>query len=222
MKIIPIHYKISKPVKNYKEIKLEAGQMKIFMACGKFEGFYNKAYSIAHCQVSETPMAFFVLAPEVIKEKMFESEVIFNPQIISAKEVRDISQDKKTLDKMGVAPEVGNANKLVIPNVIEYQEPCMSFPFRKPKKVKRYNWIKVSYEIPGFFGLKRVERELEGIASEIFQHEFDHLQGKNIYFESESPVKWWELIGTEKSKGGTSLDNPEELGLNRAKEKAVN
>jgi len=204
MEIIKIHYKISKPVVSYKEIRVEAREMRRFIVLGKFKGFYNKAFSIAHCQVSETPMSFFVLAPECVKEKMFVDDVIINPIIIEAKENKEIAGRE-------------------IKNSIEYQEPCMSFPYRRPKRVIRYDVIKIKYQIPGFFGfgLKTIEAELKGIASEIFQHCYDLTRGKNIYFESETPVKWWELIGTEKSKGGTSLDNPEGLNLKRAKEKRV-
>ena len=204
MEIIKIHYKISKPVASYKEIKKEATEMRRFIVLGKFKGFYNKAFAIANMQVSQTPMAFFVVAPDCIKEKMFADDVIINPEIVESKTHKEIAGSK-------------------IVNGIEYQEPCMSFPFRKPKRVMRYDVIKVKYQIPGFFGfgLKTVEAELKGIASEIFQHCYDLMQGRNIYFESETPVKWWELIGTEKSKGGTSLDDPEGLNLKKSSEKSL-
>jgi peptide deformylase len=209
MEICKIHYKISKPVTSYKEIKEEAEKMRRFIVLGDFKGYYNKAFSLSHCQVSETPYAFFVTAPECIKEKMFADDVIINPQIVEANKTKEIKSN---------AGKMGEKNVISIPNIIEYQEPCMSFPFRKPKAVKRYDVIRVRYQIPGFFRFKTIEATLSGIASEIFQHEYDHCQGKNIYFESENPVKWWELLGTPKSKGGTSLDPPEELGLKRAKE----
>ncbi len=210
MEIIKIHYKISKPVGSYKEIKKEAEAMRRFIILGNFKGFYNKAFAIAHCQVSETPYAFFVVAPECVKEKMFEDDVIINPQIIEARPTKEIRPKKLTMTEGEV---------LSIPNIVEYQEPCMSFPFRTPKRVNRYDVISVRYQIPGFLRLKTIHTTLSGIASEIFQHEFDHLGGRNIYFQSETPVRWWELIGTPKSKGGTSLDSPEELGLKRAEEK---
>jgi hypothetical protein len=59
---------------------------------------------------------------------------------------------------------------------------------------------------------------LSGIASEIFQHEYDHTLGKNIFFTSENPVKWWELIGNPKPVGGTSLDQFDPTGLTPSKE----
>ena len=208
MKIIPIHYKISKPVSNYKEIKEEVALMERFIVRGQFKGYYNKAFAIAHCQVSETPFAFFVVAPECINEKMFKGQVIINPKIIASPFVKKIAREGATIDNQTIE----------VPNTIEYSEPCMSFPFRQPKRVMRFDVIKVQYQIPSFFGLRTVKADISGIASEIFQHEYDHTRGKNIYFESEKPVKWWELIGTAKSKGGTSLDSPENLELKRAKE----
>lgn len=214
--IIKIHYKISKPVASYSEIKEEADKMLRFIVRGRFLGFYNKAFAIAHCQVSETPYAFFVVSPEVVNEKLFEKQVIINPQIVSSPLYLEMplaktNAPKDVLDKLG--------NKVVkVPNALEYNEPCMSFPFRQPKRIVRYNKIKVKYQIKTMFGLKTIERELGGIASEIFQHEYDHTIGKNIYFETGTPIKWWELIGRPKSKGGTSLDDPDELGLLKSKE----
>lgn len=221
MKIIKIHYKISKPVSNYKEIKAVAEEMKRFIVVGKFEGFYNKAFAIAHCQVSETPMSFFIVAPDCVNEGMFKGQVIINPQIISAPLQKNIAVYPEAVKKLGLDPEKIKGKPVNIPNAIEYLEPCMSFLFRRPKKIIRYDEIHVRYQIPSFFGLKTITADLVGIASEIFQHEYDHTQGKNIYFESETPVKWWELIGTPKSKGGTSLDNPDELGLFQSKEISI-
>lgn len=217
MEIIKIHYRLSKPVQAYKEIKEEAERLKRFIVSGKFKGYYNKAFALPHSVVSETPFAFFVVAPEVMAEKMFKGQVIINPEVVEAKEFFDV----KGADLKDI-PAPLKDTPIKIPNMVDYQEPCMCFPFRQPKKVRRYNKIKVRYQIPTMLGgLKTIEEELQGIASEIFQHDTDHINGKNIYFESENPVKWWELIGTPRSKGGTSLDNPDDLGLKRAKENAV-
>jgi len=209
MEIIKAHYKVSKPVVSYKEIKKEADELRRFIVRGQFKGYYNKAFAIAHAEVSEIPYAFFVVSPDVMVEKMFLGDVIINPQIVEA----NLTKEIKTPNNTG--------NKIFVANTIEYQEPCLSFPYRKPKWLTRFDVIRVKYQIKGLLGFKTIEAELKGIASEIFQHEYDHTQGKNIYFESEAPVKWWELIGTAKSLGGTSLDAPEGLNLNRAKENPV-
>jgi peptide deformylase len=174
-----------------------------FIWKGGFKGFYNKAFAIAHCQVSETPYAFFVVSGELVKEKWFKQQVVINPEILEAPDRIE-----------GTLP---NGKTIFAPNAIEYDEPCMSFPFRKPKKVLRYNKIKIRYQIPTLFGMKTVVEWCMGVKSEIFQHEYDHTKGENIYFKAENPVKWWELIGNPKSKGGVSLDKEPE-DMKRAKE----
>lgn len=206
LKIIKIHYKISKPVSRFNEISKEAKGLLNFITNGNYKGFYNKAYAIAHTQVSETPYAFFVVANECVTNnpkmqwyKMFESQVIINPKIIEALEYKN--------------------DGVKIPNMVEYNEMCMSFPFRTPKRVSRYDKITVEYQIKSFFGLKTVKTTLNGIASEIFQHECDHMQGKNIYFESETPVEWWKLLGNKRPVGGVSLDQFDPSGMTPAKEK---
>lgn len=209
MKIVKIHYKVSKKIQFYSEIKEEAEKMKRYVARGSFEGYYNKAFSMSHAQVSETPYCFFVVAQECINEKMFVNRVIINPQIISAS-TDNVLKDKNI--------DTEQEEIILLPNIIEYQEMCMSFPFRKPKGVKRYNNIEVQYQVPGIFGLKTIHCNLSGIASEIFQHEYDHTIGKNIYFESEKPVVWWELIGNTKPIVGSALEHFDPRGLEVSKE----
>lgn len=219
MQIIKIHYKVSKPVSNYKEIKAEVNLMRRFIVRGDFKGFYNKAFVIAHKQVSETPMSFFVVSPDVMEEKMFKSDVIINPEILFSPTYKEVTGDSQLYSGKSADGKDAKQHIVKMPNGIEYQEPCLSFPFRKPKRLMRYNEITVRYQIKTLFGLKTVDQDLDGLASQIFQHAFDHTQGKNIYFESENPVKWWEQIGKEKSKGGTSLDAPEDLELQRSGQK---
>jgi peptide deformylase len=201
MEICKIHYKLSKPVSRHKEIKADAVKLLRFVERGAFQGFYNKAFAVAHAQVSETPYAFFVVAQECVNEKMFPHRIIINPEIIEAPLHKKIDQ-------------------LTIPNTTEYQEPCLSFPFRKPKRIIRFDYIKVKYQVPRrLWGFKTIKTDLTGIASEIFQHECEHIQGKNIYFESETPVKWWELLGSKRPVGGVSLDQFDPSGMTPAKEK---
>ncbi len=63
-----------------------------------------------------------------------------------------------------------------------FEEGCMSFPFRKSKKVQRYNDIKVEYYIP-FLDVHLIKKTkvLTDIEAYIFQHEIDHANGVNIY-----------------------------------------
>lgn len=207
MNIIKIHYKSSKPVVRFGEIKEQAAELVKLITDGGYKGFYNKAYAIAHCQVSENPYAFFVVAGECVVNnpkmqwyKMFKSQIIINPKILEGASQKDIGGAK-------------------VPNTIEYNEMCMSFPFRTPKRLKRFDRIKVQYQVPGFFGLKTVKATLSGVASEIFQHEYDHIRGKNIYFESETPMKWWELKGNDKPVGADGKFDPRDLSP--VKEKIV-
>ncbi len=185
MQIIKIHYKISKPVERYSEIAKDAENLKQFIVSGPFKGLWRKAYGLAHCQVSESPMAFFVLIPELVE--VFGSQVIINPEIVNA----------PIKVSAGAFQEIPNAN--------EFQEGCMSFPYRHMKRMIRFNIIDVRYQIKGVFGFKTIEKRLEGQESQMFQHEYDHLQGKNIFFESEKPWKWWEV--SEVASAGQLREN---------------
>jgi len=205
MEIVKPHYKISKPVKNWKEIKGQAEEMlKMFAPDYNWKGYYNKAFVIAHSEVTETPYSFFVVSPEVVNEGMFEKQIIINPVITSALEV---------VDKEGIQ----------IPNTKVYDEPCLQFAFRRPKPVKRYLEIAVHYQTVNWLGrLKDNVVTLNGIASQIFQHAVEHIEGSNIFFKRETPVKWWELLGKDKPVCGDSLDMFDPTGLTPAKEQAQN
>lgn len=196
-KIIPIHYKLSKPVESFKDIKEKAIATRDFMDSARYEGYYNKAFAIAHCQVDETPYSFFVVSEEVLAEKMFPSRIIINPVILEKKMTREI----------GVANGISPVN-----NVVTYEEACMSFPFRQPKKIHRYDRIKIHYQIPtALGGLKSIQEEAMGIKSQIFQHEVEHCNAHNIYFYPSKPVAWWDLIGTERPNiTGSSIDRKAE------------
>jgi peptide deformylase len=71
------------------------------------------------------------------------------------------------------------------------REGCLSFPFRPMIKVKRYDEIVVSYDIISIknnllgkpqLATGRIEnRKLTGLAARVFQHEFEHLNGKSIF-----------------------------------------
>jgi len=69
-------------------------------------------------------------------------------------------------------------------NVKRYPEACMSFQHRNPKKVDRYAIIKVRYQIPKMLGngFKTIEEEIDGLKAHIFQHEIDHANRKNIFY----------------------------------------
>ena len=79
---------------------------------------------------------------------------------------------------------------------IVLEEGCLTYPGLLVK-VKRPSMIRVRFNTPN----GEIEtRQFIGMSARVFQHEYDHLQGKNIYFESETPRKWWELEGTKQGK----------------------
>lgn len=198
MEIIKSHYAISKPVRNYAEIRKEAEALKKFIDNPRLKGYYNKAYAICHCQVSETPYAFFVVADDVIVEGLLKHKVIINPEIIETPATMRV----KLKDKKGKV-----VSDKEVPNKMIFREACLSFPFRKEKSVERYFEVKVRYQVPILFGLKlkTIEEYKQKVIAHIFQHEIDHINGRNIFLESQEPFKWWELIGTPKPQGGTSI-----------------
>lgn len=171
MQIVKNHYIPGAKVKSYREIEKTAKEMINFIDKGIDEknnkGNRNKDFALAHNQVEDKkPMAFFIVASEY--KNQWPSQVIINPQIIEAKQNINIGTEKE--------PDMRS-------NIITYEEGCFSFPFRQPKKVNRFYRIKVHYEIPGkFWGLKTIVEELEGIKAHIFQHEYQHTLGDNIYF----------------------------------------
>lgn len=152
MNIIPIHYKKSKRVEKFVDIMREAYALKE-LSDSNFAGRNSKCVALHHSQVSADPFNFFTVSKHVA-DGLFPDPIIINPQIISV--------DESTAYRI--------------------DEGCMSFPFRSPKKMKRYFKIRVKYNTP-VGGLLRVwEEDCEGLKAHIFQHECDHAQGRNIFF----------------------------------------
>lgn len=181
MEIVKSNYAISKPVKRYSEIRKEAEEMKRLVDTSKFKGYYEAAYAISHCQVSDRPYAFFVV-PEYFtkKERLFKHRVFINLQILEA---------PLYLKQATIAGQ-GDINA---PNSADTEEACMSFPFRMAKKVVRYDKIRVRYQVPVLGGLfmRTITQWATGLLSQIYQHEYEHALGNNIYFKTETPREWW-------------------------------
>ena len=166
MEVVPIHYKVSEQVKRYYQIEDDAAQMMQMLDNRGFKGLFDTGYAISHAQVSQNPFSFFVLDYRLVEKSMFEDRVIINPKILKAPLYHEFREP--------VGRKV---------NFLECEEGCLSFPYRKPKRLNRYNRILVTYQVKGgFFGFKRIKRWLTGEASQIFQHEYDHCQGNNIFF----------------------------------------
>lgn len=156
MKIIqPAHNKVASPVTSWAEIKEEAKALREFVNHGKFEGNYDKAFAISHVQVSDTPKSFFVVHKDF--EKLFGTWCVINQSL---------------------APKKGqNACR----EPVEWEEACMSFPYRKPKRTERFMIMRVTYKAPFFWSWRTITRELKELPAFIIQHEAGLAAGTNIY-----------------------------------------
>ena len=127
------------------EVVAEIEMMQEMVKRNNYHGGLMKGYALAHPQVSEFPLALFVMGGGKVVDK-----VVINPKIIEA------SRECK------------------------HRERCLSFPSKllATVKHKRFKRIKVSYQDEN---LQHHEEILDGLISEIFQHEIEHLNGKNIY-----------------------------------------
>ena len=182
MELIKIHYTPSKEVKEFREIEQEVATLKKFIVEADKK---RQCYAIHHSQVNPHPYNFFVVHARYClgDDRLFNDRVIINPVIVENvplvrpgwDEVNDPKWDEKTRETMYSRWQKMPA---VLVSQLE-QEGCMSFPFRKPKKVDRFVSVKVSYVNEKF---EPVTTTLDGPAGHIFQHEVDHGLGKNIYF----------------------------------------
>ena len=147
--IIPPHHKKAEPVKVLAEIREEAEEMLKLIKEKSFEGFWKNAYALSHPQVSEDPKSFFTVNMEdPYIQENFRSALIINPIILASEDAR------------------------------KEKEACMSSPWRKPWRVKRYHRITVEYWVPGWFGRLKKRREVcTGLKAQIFQHEISHFEG---------------------------------------------
>lgn len=166
---------------------------------GKFPGAWESGYAIHHAQVEPYAdvWSFFVVDQKLTRKEfaktiakrdrsvrdvtniIFPAQVIYNPEIITATQTfMDDAIGKK-----------GERYKKAIPNVMRYDEGCMSYTenSRSAKKMSRFYRIKVRYQIikPVLFGLSEkvetIEEWCQGLKAHIFQHECDHSNGVDIY-----------------------------------------
>lgn len=160
--ILPPHLKVGQTVEDLASIIPEAIEICKGIQNGDFVtpgSPHTGCYAMAQPQVSSKPLRYFVMNPLADKSivKQFEGLLIINPRILS--------KDKDTR--------------------IMHPEGCMSYPFRGVRKVKRFKNIVVTYTVvkdlnhPEYVTLDN--KELTGMASMIFQHELEHLNGKSIW-----------------------------------------
>ncbi len=147
-------------MKSVKEIKSEMEDLRELVRHGKFEGHYARAYAISHAQVSTTPKHFFVINEDIETE---------------------IDGKKYTLKQLFGHWCIINAEILNRSMPIEWEDACMSFPWRKPKRIERYAMVKAAYWIPFLGTWRKKEKMFKGLPALILQHELEHALGKNIY-----------------------------------------
>jgi len=171
---------------------------------GKFKGHFSRGFAIAHCQVANVaePLKLFVLDKQFVDPKadpnkkqnltncFFEAQAIWNAEILETPTHLTKMVPKRKVSK----PEKGQVEVEIVQeetkvsNLIVVLEACMSFPLRKEKNKERYHTIKVRYQyldrnLLGLEVVKTFEGEVEGLKAHILQHECEHFDAKNMFYD---------------------------------------
>lgn len=167
---------------------------------GSFKGEHNNAYAIAHCQVRAVaePLQMFVVAKELAdipknkKEQSFEDfhfegRAILNAEILEAPKEIEKQVPKRTMVRDEEDPTQFHVETVMetkmVDNTITVPEACMSFNHRKAKNIDRYHTVRVRYEYVTDRGkTKTFEGWVKGLKAHILQHETEHFQGQNIFY----------------------------------------
>jgi hypothetical protein len=175
------HYTPSRNVSRWEDIEAVANDMVAFKNAmnGCFQG-NREAYAISHCQVSESPWNFFVVAQEFTRN--FRTVLRQN-----------VKTGKTEIEQVEAKPDF-KSQIVVNPKILDGGDPytvlegCMSFPFRKAKKITRMYVCEVSYQFPDAGKLVEVREMVYGQKAQAFQHAVEHSRGKNIYSEGPAEV----------------------------------
>ena len=173
-------------------------------ANGTFKGEFSKGFAIAHCQVANVPdpIKLFVVdkdlvqknVPEIKKQNntncFFEAQAIFNAEILEAPHKIKRMVPKRNIskpDKGKVEVEIVQEEK-ELSNIINVPEACMSFQHRTTKNTDRFHTVKVRYQyldknLLGIEITKTFEGWVEGLKAHVLQHECQHFDGKNMYYD---------------------------------------
>lgn len=156
------HHKKSRRVTNEDLLRVIEDAKVLHEICLVGRGDYNAAFAMAHPQIDDQdPLRFFITQ---------EGQFYINPVIIN--------HTKHLNDK---------------------KEGCMSNPSDPMKTVMRFHKITVRYQTIAYkekngqvvsepFLTPEVTAEYGSRESEILQHEMQHLNGSNIYFENASAL----------------------------------
>lgn len=168
---------------------------------GEWDSKYGlKYWAMAHAQLTddERPKRIFIVNKELFDtaepatDTKFPSRTIFNARIL---ELDKAFTKTKKVQKTVWKPEKERRELEMVdetyevPNLMSCKEGCMSFPHRKPKNVDRVFKLKVAYSYPvtilGFTFLWPKSEWVQGLKAQIFQHEIQHFEGENIYYQKE-------------------------------------
>ncbi len=155
----PLGSEVSEKVKSWSQIKTEAWELKKFMDDKKFEGHWEDAYAISHTQVSEKPLAFFVLNKNMVKT--FGSWCIVNLKIV--KQAKPCTFPEGCMSFMYRGVKTVNRFADI---TVTYWTPFLNL-FLIPHRRR--------FKAPLNTGDKGT------VAPFICAHEADHMAGKNIY-----------------------------------------
>ena len=200
----------ARKVESWGKIKSQSKEIIAFLdeKNGKFDGNWAGAYALHACQVGaytskqvDEPYNYFVVAnnlvPITFKDKFrkffnmdhtlfyFPHRVIINPEILETPTHFEKMMPKQDFAKNpDKSINIGYSQEMQkLGNEIDLKEACMTFPNRTKKYVRRYFRIKVRYQIPVLGFLVTRTHWIEGLKAHIYQHEFDHGQGKTIYYK---------------------------------------
>ena len=120
----------------------------------------------------------------------FEAQTIWNAEILESPKKITRKVPKRTVSE----PLNGKVDVDIqwedkeLDNQITVPEACMSFQHRGSKNIKRFHTIKVRYQYIGknFLGMevvKTFEGWVKGMKAHILQHECQHFDGKNMYYD---------------------------------------
>lgn len=173
----------AQPIRHFEAAVSDAREMITLMKEMSGEGRERNIFALHHSQVNPRPLNFFVLnfmllPRKVGNKELFASSVICNARIIGTDVPKEILKQNEITDYKEQAK-------------IPMSEGCASFPNRTPKYVPRYEWVKVAFEVPDEKDMTKFhkqELDLPGIYAQIFQHEIDHANGKNIYFDKPKTI----------------------------------
>ena len=168
LQLIPVHYTPSANVTDYSEPVRQATEDFIAWVWGKNGDMGRdprQGWAFSHCQVSETPLNLFVVDDWLVEKKFFPAAAIFNSRIANT----EINAERN--------------------EQISVHEGCMSFPFKKPRKVMRWPIIEVEYDYVKNGKLEHAKEIVAGLKGQIYQHAIDHALGENIYYNKDRTKK---------------------------------